>query len=312
MRTVSISPALPPLSVIALGTATFGSAIPTETSEALLDAYIAGGGNVLDTAHCYAAWLPDGEGASERCIGDWLMAREIRDQVVISTKGGHPPMDALERPRLRPGQLTADLDDSLERLGVEHIDLYWLHRDDPAIPVGEILDTLEGHRKAGRIRAYGASNWSITRLDDAAVWAKKRGHAGFCADQPGWSLAEHRTDVPSIPGCLNGDEVLRMWHHRMKFPTMAYTSQANGFFSKQPEQVPAFDTPTNRERAMRARDLAKELDTTANRIALAWLTSQTFPGIAIVGPKRVEQLADSLLAGDLQLTAEQVEWLAHG
>lgn len=312
MRTVTISAALPPLSVIALGTALFGSQIPTETAEELLDSYIASGGNLIDTAHCYAAWLPDGEGASERCIGDWLMARELRESVVISTKGGHPPMQAMERPRLRAGQLAADLDDSLERLGVEYIDLYWLHRDDPSIPVGEILDALESHRKAGRIRAYGASNWSITRLDDAAVWAKKRSYMGFCADQPGWALAEHRSDVATIPGCINGDEMLRLWHRRMNFPTIAYSSQANGFFSKKPEQLPAFDTPTNRDRAMRARDLAKELETTPNAIAIAWLTSQTFPGIAIIGPKRVEQLTDSLLAADLELTSEQVEWLTHG
>ena len=97
MRTVTISAALPPLSVIALGTALFGSQIPTETAEELLDSYIASGGNLIDTAHCYAAWLPDGEGASERCIGDWLMARELRESVVISTKGGHPPMQAMER-----------------------------------------------------------------------------------------------------------------------------------------------------------------------------------------------------------------------
>ena len=312
MRTATFSPALPPLSVIALGTAEFGSRIPTETAETLLDAFLTGGGTVFDTAHAYAAWLPDGDGASERCLGDWIASREIRERVVISTKGGHPPMDALERPRLRAGQLAADLDDSLDRLGVECIDLYWVHRDDPAIPAGEIIDALEEHRRAGRIRAYGASNWAIGRLEAAAAYAKRKGVAGFCADQPGWALAEVKPGTPVIPGCLNGDKTLRTWHQRTLLPTMAYTAQAKGFFAKDPAQVPAYDTPANRARHARAHQLARELGTTANRVALAWMTCQSFPGVAIAGPHRVDQVQDSVAAGSISLTIQQVEWLAHG
>lgn len=302
MRTTIFTDALPPLSVIALGTAEFGSRIADDAAYALLDAYAAGGGNVLDTAHCYAAWLPDGDGASERLLGRWLRDRGNRSRMVISTKGGHPPMSAMDKPRLRPADIAFDLGQSLERLGLPSADLYWVHRDDPTIPAGEIIDALEEHRRGGRIRAYGASNWTTARLDDAAAHARSRGFPGFCADQPGWSLAERRTDVPPVPGCLYAGSELLAWHNRTRLPTMAYTSQARGWFAK---DVGDYDTPANRARRDRARALAAQLGSNANRVALAWLTSQAFPGVAVVGPHQADQLADCLAAGELLLTADQ-------
>lgn len=307
MRTTTFTDTLPPLSVIALGTAEFGSRIADDAAYALLDAYAAGGGNVLDTAHCYAAWLPNGDGASERLLGRWL--RDRRANMVVSTKGGHPPMSAMESPRLRAADIAFDLGQSLERLGLPSVDLYWVHRDDPTIPAGEVIDALEEHRRAGRIRAYGASNWTTDRLDAAAAHARSRGIPGFCADQPGWSLAERRTDVPPVPGCLYAGPELLAWHNRTRLPTMAYTSQARGWFAK---DVGDYDTPANRARRDRARELAAKLGSTANRVALAWLTSQAFPGVAVVGPHKADQLADCLAAGDLLLTPAQVAVLTTG
>ena len=306
MRTAQLTPHLPPLSVIALGTAEFGSRIPEDAAFALLDAYAAGGGTVLDTANCYAEWLPDGEGRSELTIGKWLRSRAMASTMVVSTKGGHPRMDSMHQSRLRPADLAHDLGQSLERLHSDHVGLYWLHRDDEQIPVGEILDWLEGQRRAGRIAAYGASNWSTARLEAAAAYARSHGYDGFCADQPGWSLAERRTDVAVIPGCLYADAALLAWHRRNGLGSMAYTSQARGWFSK---DVADYDTAANRERRRRAQHLASELGSTANGVALAWFTNQSFPAIATVGPHRAEQMQDCLAAGDVALTPAQVAWL---
>lgn len=299
MRTVRISDALPPIPVIVLGIDAFGSGVPDERAFPLLDAFVAGGGSMVDTAHIY------GHGASERCLGRWLASRGNRVRILISSKGAHPSTTVPNR--LGAADIACDLGESLERLGVGTIDLYWLHRDDPATSVEAILTSLEGHRRAGRIRAYGASNWSNARLEDAAACARRLGIPGFCAVQQGWSLAERAT--PGWPGCRYLDETDRAWHRRTGLAVAAFTAQARGFFAK---DVPDYDSPSNRARRDRARDLAAQRGASPNQIALAWLTSQSFPGIAIAGSHRPEQLADCLGAGDIALSPAEVEWLASG
>lgn len=301
MRTTTISAALPPVPVIALGIDAFGSGVADDAAFALLDAFVAGGGTLIDTAHVY------GGGASERCLGRWLRHTGRRTSVLISTKGAHP--SDTQPHRLSAADLTRDIDDSLARLGVERIDLYWLHRDDPSRPVDDILTSLESHRQAGRIAAYGASNWSIERLTAAAACAHARGIPGFCAAQQGWSLAERSPTHPGWPGCRYiGDDDMR-WHRQTGLALCAFTPQARGFFAK---DVPDYDTPISRQRRDRARQLATELDVTANQVALAWVTCQSFPGIAVVGAHRLPQLADSVAAGALTLSPAQVAWLVDG
>ncbi|HHX63326.1 MAG TPA: aldo/keto reductase, partial [Chloroflexi bacterium] len=146
-----------PVSRLLLGTMII-TADEQERSNALLDAALAHGGNALDTAHVYAG------GNSERAIGAWMEARGNRDEVVIVSKGCHPNRD---RRRVSPHDLTSDLMDSLARLRTDYIDLYLLHRDDVDVPVSVIVDTLNEHHAAGRIHAFGGSNWTHTRLQEA-------------------------------------------------------------------------------------------------------------------------------------------------
>lgn len=299
MRSVRISEHLPPVPIIALGIDAFGGGVPDERAFPLLDAFAAAGGSLVDTAHCYGA------GASERCLGRWLAARGCRERILVSSKGAHPQDGAPHR--LGAEHIARDLGESLDRLGLACIDLYWLHRDDPSRDVAGILVALEGHRLAGRIRAYGASNWSQARLEEAADCARRLGIPGFCAVQQGWSLAERV--LPGWPGCRYLDEADRAWHRRSGLPIAAFTAQARGFFSK---DVADYDSPDNRARRDRARLLAARRGATANQIALAWLTCQEFPGIAIAGAHRPEQLADSLGAGAIALGPDEVEWLAAG
>lgn len=299
MRTADLGPLLPPIPVIALGIDAFGGGVPDERAFPLLDAFLAGGGALVDTAHCY------GGGASERCLGRWLAARRCRERVVVSSKGAHPQEGAPHR--LGAEHIARDLGESLDRLGLARIDLYWLHRDDPARPVEGILTALEAHRAAGRIRAYGASNWSQERLEEAAACARRLGLPGFCAAQQGWSLAERV--LPGWPGCRYLGEADRAWHRRTGMPVAAFTAQARGWFAK---DVPDYDGPANRARRERARALAGRRGATPNQIALAWLACQEFPGVAIAGAHRPEQLADCLAAGGIALDPAEVEWLAGG
>src|SRR5688500_14279535 len=123
-------------SPLALGTADFGSSIPAAESYRLLDAFVAAGGNHLDTAHDYASWIPGGDGASERTIGEWLRHAGGRDRLLIATKGGCTQNGGK---RIRRDVLRSEITLSLERLGVPCVDLYWVHRDDPAVPVADLL-----------------------------------------------------------------------------------------------------------------------------------------------------------------------------
>ncbi|NQU43712.1 aldo/keto reductase, partial [bacterium] len=132
-------------SVICLGTGGYGSSIPRDQSFQLLDGFFERGGSFLDSAHVYAAWIPNGAGASERTIGEWQEDRGVRDRIIIGTKGGHPELDKMRVPRLSPPEIERDLFESLERLRTDRIDLYWLHRDDPATPVDVIMDALNRH-----------------------------------------------------------------------------------------------------------------------------------------------------------------------
>ena len=178
----------------------------------LMDHYIEAGGNVIDTAESYARWLPGGEYQSEKVIGEWLRERRTRDQIVLSTKGAHPKLESMDVPRLSKAEIQADLDSSLQRLGVEHIDLYWLHRDSPGYPVEEILESLDTFRKAGKIKYAGFSNWTQSRAEEARLAAERLGVQGFVASQNMWSLA--KPDIASRSNVGLHRRVIRPLAHR--------------------------------------------------------------------------------------------------
>ena len=191
MEHLRVDPLPQPLSRLALGTLGFSTATRDRDYE-LLDAWVEAGGTVIDTAHVYE------DGDAERVVGQWLRDRPgVRERLVLVTKGAHPDGD---RRRVTPEAIEADLADSLERLG-EPIDLYLLHRDDPTVGVGELIDALDGHRRAGRIRAFGVSNWSLERIEEANAYAQSRGVAGICCNSPHLSLAVQ--NEPPWPGCTS-------------------------------------------------------------------------------------------------------------
>jgi aryl-alcohol dehydrogenase-like predicted oxidoreductase len=297
--------------VLALGTATFGADIASDEAFAILDAYAAAGGTLLDTAHIYAAWLPNGTGMSERTVGAWMRSRGMRSRMIVATKGCHPLLSDMKRGRMDPIALDRDLGESLERLGDDRVELYWLHRDDPAVPVDEILGALDGQRRAGRIAAFAASNWKPARLAAARAWADRHGVEGFCASQIEWSLATHDPAVVGDPTCLFVGREDFDFHRRSGLALMAYSSQAKGFFdtsrSKRPRE---YDQPANHARRERAIALAARRGMTANQIALAWLTSQPFPTVAIAGPRTRAQMLDSLGAADLVLSEAELAELS--
>jgi aryl-alcohol dehydrogenase-like predicted oxidoreductase len=320
-------------SVLCLGAAQYGTGIPADTAWALLDAFAEQGGNFVDTARLYGDWVPGGEGASERTIGAWLKRRSGRAELVLATKGAHPDLATMHISRLSPAEITADLGASLDALDTDYVDLYWLHRDDLAVPVGEILDILNEHLAAGRIRAIGASNWTVARLEAAAAYAQAHGLISFCASQIGWSLARANPGVIPASGMLYMDDPTLAYHRRTGLPVVAYSSQAGGFFSgkyrrhvlseaegpdgsseaRQVLPVPSlYADAGNFARFDRAHELAARHNRTSNAIALGYLLSQPFPVYPIVGCRTVEQVRASCAASDVRLTAVEVAYLESG
>jgi aryl-alcohol dehydrogenase-like predicted oxidoreductase len=299
MRRVKVPGSALEVSALVYGTSDWGID-PKVSVEPLYTTFREAGGTSFDTAHCYAFWK-DALGASERSLGACVRAHDRRADVVLCTKGGHPS-DPPRYPRpdryLGPEVLASDVRDSLERLGTDYIDLYFLHRDDPRAPVDEVIDALAPEVASGRVRAIGASHWSVRRIEDANAYARARGLTPFVASQPGWSLAQ----------ILPRDD--RAFYQKTQLAVFAFSPTARGYFAGTKD--PGVDNPTSRARLERARKLGAELGATASQVALGWLMAQPFPVAPILGTMNVEHLSDALGAARLALTDEQAAWLELG
>lgn len=301
-----------PLSRVVMGTMII-TAREMDRSRALLDAAVAEGYNTLDGAHIY------GGGDSERAIGLWMQERKCRDEVVLITKGCHPNAD---RPRVTPFDLAADLHDSLARLRTGCIDLYMLHRDNPDVPIGEIIDALNEQLRAGRIRAFAGSNWSWQRLAEGNAYAQRRGLTGFAAGSPNYSLAvafdAAWTGCTSVRG--PGSEGAEDWYASTQTPLFAWSSLARGLFSGRTDRSNAettmdsggrraFAYEENFKRLDRATLLAKEKGCSVTQIALAWIMSGPLNVYALTGAASREECRANAAALDIPLTPRERDWL---
>ena len=287
------------LSVLVLGTTVYRAAVGDPPTD-LLDAWVELGGNVVDCGREY--------GESERVLGGWLRDGGRGEDVVVITKGAHQDE---ERRRVTPADITADLLESLETLGADEIGIYMLHRDDPSQPVGPLVECLNEHRDAGRIRSFGGSNWTTKRLEEASAYAAANGLEPFSCSSPGLSLA--RQSEPPWPDCVaadDGDSLV--WYERTQLPLFAWSSQAAGFFAgvDGPDLARVYGSDENRKRLRRAAQLGARTGHSANEVALAWVLSQPFPTFAIIGPRTVEELRRSVSALEIELTPDERRWLA--
>jgi aryl-alcohol dehydrogenase-like predicted oxidoreductase len=317
MRTRLIPNTTLQASVLCLGTAEFGSGVEASLSDTITDRYIDAGGNVLDTAEVYAEWIPGGSHRSEEYLGRWLRKCQSRTGLILSTKGAHPRIHSMDQPRMSRKEVESDLNSSLLRLGVDYVDLYWLHRDDPGTPVEEILLMLEEFRKAGKIGYAGFSNWTQPRAEAARIAAEKLGLPGFIGSQNQWSLAKADASKGDQTWAYIDDSFAK-WHAEHGFAAFPYTPQASGYFRRLDNDSIAqasdlvkalFHHPQNENRYQRIKALQSQTGFSVAQLVLGYLLGQAFPVFPIVGPKRVEDLEESLLAADVTLTADQVDFL---
>jgi aryl-alcohol dehydrogenase-like predicted oxidoreductase len=294
----------PPPSFLCLGTATYGAEPDEAASFEMLDAYVALGGNVIDTARCYSDWIPGEKSRSENLIGRWLKKSGRRDELIIATKGGHPEMDDFTKVRMSRAELAADVEASRRALGIDTIDLYWLHRDDIRQAAEFLLETLEGFREKGWIRFYGGSNFTARRLREAAAVAARKQVPGFYASQPMGCLgARHRKPL-EIPLLEKLDDAAEAFHEETRMPVFPYTSQATGYFDKVHRlgrdaaslRDHPFHTPGNLEIAQRLSKLSAESGYPVSVLTLAWWRAKPYPVHPIIGCRTRAQLEDSFAA----------------
>jgi aryl-alcohol dehydrogenase-like predicted oxidoreductase len=307
MKTITIQGLDKPVSTLIQGSDYFSPSISEKVSH-VLDRYLEIGGNTIDTAHVY------GLGQSELAIGQWMKERNNRHDVIILTKGAHHDQYG---PRVNSEAISKDLFESLERLGTDYIDLYALHRDDPTVPVSMIIDTLNEHIDAGRIKAIGGSNWTVQRLQEANEYAEANGLVGFTFSSPNLSLAKAKEAFWA--GCVSVDTADCKWHEEHQLPLLSWSSQARGFFTgrftpgdrSNEDLVRVFYSDENWKRLSRADQLANEKGVSTIQIALAYVLNQPFPTCALIGAQNTEELQSCLVGSNIRLTQDEVQWLEN-
>jgi predicted dehydrogenase/aryl-alcohol dehydrogenase-like predicted oxidoreductase len=269
----------------------------------IFDDFVERGGTTFDTAYIY------GGGRGEKLLGQWMKSRGNRDDLVVIGKGAHTPY-------CDPESITRQLHESLERLQTDHVDLYFMHRDNEDIGVSEFVDVLDEHFKAGRIKAFGGSNWSTARFDEANAYAEANSKQPFTLLSNHLSLAR-AYDVPWA-GCRHvADDESQKWLRERQVALFPWSSQARGFFTgrakpedtSDQELVRCFYSDENFRRLDRARELAAAKGVEPTAIALAWLLHQPYPVFPLIGPRHVSETRTSTPGLSVTLTDDEVAYL---
>lgn len=306
---------------IALGTMHFGTRVDEQTSYNILDKYVELGGRWIDTANCYAFWGSAGGfgGQSETTIGRWLASRpDAREHVLLSTKVGAEPK--------RPGGFPTDVEGlsrravldavagSLERLGVDSVDLLWTHMEDRSTELHETVDVLGDLVDGGRAARIGWSNHPVWRVERARCLAGDRGNSVVAAIQQRWSYLHPRPDAPvegqDHPFGMMSTETLDYASSNPGIELWGYTPLMTGFYHRPGSQLPSsYDHPGTHRRLRALQEVADETGATLGQIVLAWMNSSRPAVRPIVGVSSVEQLESAAAAAELRLSQAHMEKL---
>src|SRR5690348_2040431 len=297
-----------------LGTMTFGNETEEEVSHAQLDRFVERGGNFIDTANVYS------RGVSEEIVGRWLAARSgVRDQLVIATKGRFPMGDGPNDAGLTRTNLSRALDASLQRLGVDAIDLYQAHAWDPLTPIEETLSFFDDAVRAGKIRYAGVSNFVGWQLQKAALLTQFRGLAPIVTLQPQYNLLVRDIEFELVDVCRNERIGILPWsplaggwlsgkYQRDQSPTGATR------LGEDPERGMEAYAPRNaQERTWQVIDAVRRVadgrGVSMSQVALAWVAGRPAVSSVILGARTLAQLDDNLGAADLHLSDDETALL---
>jgi len=320
MRTTELGRTGQQVSQLALGAMLMGTSTDEPTSFRILDAYLDAGGDFVDTADCYAWWPAPGlaGGESETTLGRWFARGGRRDRVFLSTKGSAWVADpdagrASGRPRYDGAggdTLRHALDGSLRRLGIDHVDLYYVHVDDLATPLEETLSTLADLVAAGKIRYLGWSNVRTWRLERILGLCERHGWPAPVALQQQHSYLRPKAGA-NVLSIVDAEQLDHL-RHNPSVSLVAYSPMLKGIYDD-PAKRAGHQAMVDYEGAdVDARlavlnELAGDLDVRPNQLVLAWLLHQTDPTpIPLVGPRTFEQYEAAVSALDIKLTDEQL------
>lgn len=269
---------------------------------AMWDDFVEAGGNAFDTAYEYSGRL------QEKLLGQWMADRGVRDDMVVIGKGAHTPY-------CDPQSLESQLLETLDDLRTDHLDVYFMHRDNPDVPVGEFVDVLDRYYQAGTVRAFGGSNWTRRRFEAANAYAAREGKQGFTALSNHFGLAE-AIALPWAGTEHVTDAASKNWLQQTGIPLFPWASQARGFFARarpddrsDPQLVRGYYSDGNFERLRRASVIAAEYGATPTAVALAFVLAQRFPTFPIIGPRSTLETHSSLDALRIPLTSADADWL---
>ncbi|MEV0306809.1 aryl-alcohol dehydrogenase-like predicted oxidoreductase [Nonomuraea fuscirosea] len=290
---------------ISLGTNVFGWTADKETSFAVLDAYVEGGGNFLDTADVYPYWAT-GESTSETIIGEWLAARRNRDSIVLATKVG-----MLEGHKgLAPATIRTAVEDSLRRLRTDYIDLYWAHVDDRDTPLVETLSTFDTLIREGKVRYVGASNYDAPRLAEALKTSDEEGLARYVALQQPYNLVE-RAYEGDLRAVVAAEGLASTPYSGLArgFLTGKYTPGANVDSPRAGAAARYLETEHGPRTLQALTRVAQERGAAPASVALAWLAAQPTITTPLASARNVEQLRPLMEAAALTLSEEELTLL---
>ena len=307
-----------PVSRIFFGTAAMPMMMGKE-ADALFDSMFAQGVNAFDCARGY--------GLAEKSLGTWIRHRNNRERIVLLTKCGNVGLTG--KVCVNRKVIDSELEKSLKTLGTYYIDIYLLHRDDPATPVSEIIDTLNEKQREGKIRVFGVSNWTKERIEEANAYAASRGLNGFAVSSPNFGLAEQVKDpwggeCVTISGDANKE--VRAWYAAQQMPVLAYSSLGRGFFTGKfrsgdyegaKKVMDSFAQkgylyPVNMDRLARCEKLAEEQGCTVSDIAMRYIFGSDMKVCAIVSTSSAKRMRQNVHASLHPLTAEEIRYLETG
>ena len=303
------------VSNLTLGTMTFGKETDESGSHEQLDRFLEAGGNLVDTADVYTA------GRSEEIIGRWLAKApvEVRDRVVVATKGRFPMGDDVNDLGLSRRHLQRALDASLSRLGVDCVDLYQVHSWDPVTPLEETLETLDSFVRAGKIRYVGLSNYTGWQVQKTVALARRHGLTAPVTLQPQYNLLVRELEWEIVPSCLDAGLGLLPWSPlgggwlTGKYTQDERPTGATRLGENPDRGVEAYDRRSSQQRTWdvvdAVRQVAEGRGASMAQVALAWLKDR--PGVTsvILGARTTEQLDDNLAAAGLTLEPSEIEVL---
>lgn len=290
---------------LCLGAMSFGTTVDEETSFAILDRFVAAGGTTIDTANCYSFWVPGGRGGeSEMVLGRWLASRGGRDRLVLNSKVGSGLGPHGDAEGLAPAVIREQLAGTLRRLGTDHVDIYYAHREDRVTPDEETLAAFHEAVTEGKARVLGASNHAAWRLAETRALAEAGGWTPYTAVQQRYSyvLPRPATTLPE-GGHVHASEELLDYVRSRGLTLFAYSTLLWGSYTRADQPLPEHYQHPGTERRLRAlTEVAAELGATPNQVVLAWLVDGDPAVVPIVGVSSVAQLDECTV--DIELPSE--------